>query len=58
MNELKEVMDSMLGNQTLVTDWGLFLELGQGNLCFHIVRDDQERLFGDVQLFKLFYFLG
>ena len=58
MNELKEVMESMLGKQISVTDRGSFLESGQDALCFHIVWDDRERLFGDVQFFKLFYFLA
>jgi len=58
MNDLKEVMESMLGKQTSVTDRGLFLESGQDALCFHVVWDDRERLFGDVQFFKLFYYLA
>eukprot|EP00586_Coscinodiscus_wailesii_P018135 CAMPEP_0172517404 /NCGR_PEP_ID=MMETSP1066-20121228/284800_1 /TAXON_ID=671091 /ORGANISM="Coscinodiscus wailesii, Strain CCMP2513" /LENGTH=775 /DNA_ID=CAMNT_0013299393 /DNA_START=71 /DNA_END=2398 /DNA_ORIENTATION=+ len=58
MHELKEVMESMLGKQTSTTDRGMFLECGQSALCFDVVWDDRERLYGDIQFFKLFYYLA
>ena len=58
MHELKEVMESMLGKQTSTTDRGMFLECGQNALCFHAMWDDRERLFGDIQYFRVFYYLA
>lgn len=58
MHDLKEVMESMLGKQSSTTDRGMFLKCGQKALCFDAVWDDRERLYGDVQYFRLFYFLA
>ncbi len=58
MHDLKEVMESMLGKQSSTTDRGMFLKCGQKALCFEAVWDDRERLYGDVQFFRLFYFLA
>ena len=58
MHDLKQVMESMLGKQTSTTDRGMFLECGQNSLCFCVIWDDRERLYGDIQYFKLFYFLA
>ena len=58
MHDLKEVMESMLGKQLSTTDRGMFLECGQQALCFHAVWDDTERLYGDIQCYRLFYFLA
>ena len=58
MHDLKEVMESMLGKQSSTTDRGMFLECGQEALCFEAVWDDRERLYGDVQYFRLFYYLA
>ena len=58
MHDLKEVMESMLGKQSSTTDRGMFLKCGQQALCFEAVWDDRERLYGDVQYFRLFYFLA
>jgi hypothetical protein len=58
MHELKEVMESMLGKQSSTTDRGMFLECGQNALCFHAIWDDRERLYGDVQFYRLFYYLA
>jgi len=58
MHDLKQVMESMLGKQTSLTDRGMFLECGQDSLCFDVLWDDRERLYGDIQYFKLFYYLA
>ena len=58
MHDLKEVMESMLGKQLSTTDRGAFLECGQEALCFHAIWDDRERLYGDIQYFRLFYYLA
>lgn len=58
MNDLKEVMESMLGKQTSQTDRGMFLAAGQNTLCFDSVWDDRARLYGDVQFFRVFYYLA
>lgn len=58
MHELKEVMESMLGRHISTNDRGMFLECGQDALCFHSVWDDRQRLYGDMQFFRLFYYLA
>eukprot|EP00816_Leptocylindrus_hargravesii_P009460 CAMPEP_0196822484 /NCGR_PEP_ID=MMETSP1362-20130617/83644_1 /TAXON_ID=163516 /ORGANISM="Leptocylindrus danicus, Strain CCMP1856" /LENGTH=623 /DNA_ID=CAMNT_0042202049 /DNA_START=1028 /DNA_END=2899 /DNA_ORIENTATION=+ len=58
MHELKQIMESMLGKPTSMTDRGMFLECGSKALCFDIVWDDRERLYGDLQFFRLQYFLS
>ncbi len=58
MHDLKEVMESMLGKQSSTADRGMFLECGQQALCFHAVWDDRERLYGDIQYYRLFYYLA
>ncbi len=58
MHDLKEVMESMLGKQLSTTDRGMFLECGQQALCFDVVWDDRKRLYGDIQCFRLFYYLA
>lgn len=58
MHDLKEVMESMLGKQVSTTDRGAFLTFGQEALCFHIIWDDRERLYGDIQYYRLFYYLA
>jgi hypothetical protein len=58
MHELKEVMESMLGRHISNNDRGMFLECGQDALCFHAVWDDRQRLYGDMQFFRLFYYLA
>lgn len=58
MNDLKLVMESMLGKERSITDRGMFLECGTDALCFHVVWDDRERLYGDIQYFRLFYYLA
>ena len=58
MHELKEVMESMLGKQTSLTDRGMFLECCQNALFFQAVWDDRERLYGDLRFYKVFYYLA
>ena len=58
MNDLKLVMESMLGKESSITDRGMFLECGTDALCFHVIWDDRERLYGDIQYFRLFYHLA
>lgn len=58
MNDLKLVMESMLGKESSITDRGMFLECGTDALCFHVVWDDRARLYGDIQYFRLFYHLA
>ncbi|KAL7554032.1 hypothetical protein ACHAWF_017896 [Thalassiosira exigua] len=58
MNDLKQVMESMLGKESSMTDRGMFLECGTDALCFHVLWDDRERLYGDIQYFRLFYYLA
>mmetsp|Transcript_38036 Transcript_38036/g.68510 ORF Transcript_38036/g.68510 Transcript_38036/m.68510 type:complete len:663 (+) Transcript_38036:60-2048(+) len=58
MNDLKQVMESMLGKESSMTDRGMFLECGTDSLCFHVLWDDRERLYGDIQYFLLFYYLA
>ena len=58
MNDLKQVMESMLGKPTAMADRGAFLECGQETLCFHVVWDDRKRLYGDIQCFQLMYYLA
>jgi len=58
MHEMKEYMEALLGKPTAMSDLGSFLESGNKTLCFDIVWDDTERLYGDVRLFKLCYFLS
>lgn len=58
MNDLKQVMESMLGKESSMTDRGMFLECGTDSLCFHVLWDDRERLYGDIQYFRLFYYLA
>jgi len=58
MHELKQVMESMLGKETSITDRGMFLENGTDALCFQVVWDDRQRLYGDIQYFRLFYYLA
>ena len=58
MHELKQVMESMLGKETSITDRGMFLESGTDALCFQVVWDDRGRLYGDIQYFRLFYYLA
>ena len=58
MHELKQVMESMLGKESSITDRGMFLECGTDALCFNVVWDDRERLYGDIQYFRLFYYLA
>ncbi|KAL3809887.1 hypothetical protein ACHAXA_010496 [Cyclostephanos tholiformis] len=58
MNDLKQVMESMLGKETSMTDRGMFLENGTDALCFHVLWDDRESLYGDIQIFRLFYYLA
>jgi hypothetical protein len=58
MHDLTEVMESMLGKQMSTKDRGTFLSYGQKALCFHVIWDDRERLYGDVQYFRLVYYLA
>lgn len=58
MNDLKQVMESMLGKETSMTDRGMFLENGTDALCFHVLWDDREKLYGDIQYFRLFFYLA
>ena len=58
MNDLKQVMEAMLGKESSMTDRGMFLECGSDALCFHVLWDDRERLYGDLQYFRLFYYLA
>ena len=58
MHELKEFMETMMGKQTSLADRGMFLECGQSALSFHVVWDDRERLYGEIQSFKLTYYLA
>lgn len=58
MNDLKEVMESMLGKQFSNTDRGAFLECGQDTLSFHAIWDDRQRLYGDLQFYRVLYFLA
>jgi len=58
MNDLKQVMESMLGKESSMTDRGMFLESGTDSLCFQVLWDDRERLYGDIQYFLLFYYLS
>jgi hypothetical protein len=58
MNDLKEVMESMLGKQFSITDRGAFLACGQDALLFHAVWDDRPRLYGDLQFYRVVYYLA
>ena len=58
MNDLKQVMESMLGKETSMTDRGMFLENGTDALCFHVLWDDRDRLYGEIQYFRLLYYLA
>ena len=58
MHELKRIMESMLGKPTALTDRGMFLECGTKVLSFGVIWDDRKRLYGDIQYFKLNYFLA
>lgn len=58
MHELKEFMETAMGKHTSLADRGMFLECGQSALSFHVVWDDRERLYGDIQSFKLSYYLA
>lgn len=44
--------------ETSLTGRGMFLACGTDALCFHIVWDDRQRLYGDIQYFRLFYYLA
>ncbi len=57
-NDLKQVMESILGKASSMSDRGMFLEYGTDALCFHVLWDDRERLYGDVQYFRLVYYLA
>ncbi|KAL9185270.1 hypothetical protein ACHAXT_003047 [Thalassiosira profunda] len=58
MNDLKQVMESQLGKESSMMDRGQFLSCGTDALCFSVLWDDRERLYGDIQYFRLFYFLA
>jgi len=58
MHDLKAVMEAMLGKQLSTADRGMFLECGQDALCFHAIWDDREKLYGDIQYYRLFYYLA
>jgi len=58
MHELKQIMETMLGKPSTRSDRGRFLECGQTALCFDIAWNDTDRLYGDVQCFKLMYYLA
>lgn len=58
MNDLKQVMESMLGKASSMTDRGMFLEFGTDALSFQVLWDDRERLYGDMQSFHLLYYLA
>ena len=57
-NDLKQVMESILGKASSMSDRGMFLECGTDALCFHVLWDDRERLYGDIQYFRLVYYLA
>ena len=58
MHELKQIMESMLGKPTALTDRRMFLECGSKILNFGVIWDDRTRLYGDIQYFTLKYFLA
>ena len=58
MHEMKEFMEAQLGKPTSKSDLGSFLRSGNSTLCFEVVWDDTDRLYGDVKFFKLYYFLA
>ena len=41
-----------------MTDRGMFLENGTDALCFHVLWDDREKLYGDIQYFRLIFYLA
>lgn len=57
-NDLKQVMESILGKASSMSDRGMFLECGTDALSFHVLWDDRERLYGDIQYFRLVYYLA
>ena len=58
MHEMKEFMEAQLGKPTSLSDLGSFLKSGNKTLGFEIIWDDTNRLYGDVNFFKLYYFLA
>lgn len=58
MNDLKIVMEAQLGKESSMTDRGMFLEHGTDALCFHVTWDDRNRLYGNIQYFRLIYHLA
>jgi hypothetical protein len=57
-NDLKQVMEAILGKPSSMSDRGMFLECGTDSLCFYVLWDDRERLYGDIQYFRMFYYLA
>ncbi|GMH58643.1 hypothetical protein TL16_g02654 [Triparma laevis f. inornata] len=58
MHPQKEYMEALLGKPSSMTDLGSFLTNGQKCLCFDMIWDDTQRLYGDVRLYKMNFFLS
>ena len=58
MHPQKEYMEALLGKPTSMSDLGSFLVNGQKCLCFDVIWDDTQKLYGDVRSYKLNYFLS
>lgn len=57
MHPMKEFMEASLGKSMRSTDLGAFLDNSRKVLRFEMIWDDTENLYGDLQQFKMHYFL-
>ncbi|GMI07822.1 hypothetical protein TrVE_jg6408 [Triparma verrucosa] len=58
MHPQKEYMEALLGKPSSMTDLGSFLTNGQKCLCFDMIWDDTQKLYGDVRLYKMNFYLS
>ena len=58
MHPMKEFMEAQLGKPQSAADLGSFLANDRKVLRFECVWDDTHRLYGDVQRFRMHYFLA
>ena len=58
MHPQKEYMEALLGKPSSMSDLGSFLVNGQKCLCFDVIWDDTQKLYGDIRNYKLNYFLS
>jgi len=57
-NDLKDIMESMLGKPCAMADRGKFLECGTEALRFTLVWDNRKSLYGNTEKYSLCYFLA